>query len=622
MSQVFESTDGFESRPEQQNQNNFRQNQNAGGLASKLAITASNAVNNANVPEFVKKFTETAATISNKPGGTKINVLAVENSHLKIAVLVLFAEFEENLVYVAHLLEETAFPLTPEKHLENNRTFELPRFTSEYWDPKGVCKSVVEAHLLASNPKYNGFKAHLASSVVIRKSVKPDHKAKIDAMFDHAVATITAVINVASGRPTSRLEVSDLTSSNDQLIAKFDFTPGATHISTYGDEIPGDVVITHLVQPNNLNKKDSPHDVDSGYTIGKMIVNIDFWRANGQSIQNNVGGFVPGYIPVFVITENSTLGSNQPIPDSLLSSLIALPSVIPLATSIDSGPRTYGTVFEPLLDGAKTSIGFLGAEYNPFPGRQALLQEIEIAPAGSEHMDSNGNKMTVNQILEYFVSKVNIVIAMDTLIGGPLDGIHSVIAGAVSGSKEEAIINGELDAFSNGLWSRLWGPKNQSILSLDSTYLYSGFYTDGATKKVKNIGSLTYLDAIKYSKGNTGMLINYASGFRPGANSPSAMALKADTISQLSAGVELTGKVQRVYFNNEFIVTLEELNIKLGIKYKYDGINLFNNIANHSVILGSQSQLRGGGSYSFNNGNSRGTNVNWAHTSNVGRGQF
>ena len=569
-------------------------------LSSLGAVTATGNTGAGNTDEVVKVFTAVAARTANQQNSLKVSIVPIEDARLYISSVAMTYVNNGILFYTVYLLESISRPLANRIiPMGMGKNVEVDMTAAQYWD--GVMQEVVETTLLTIENK-TGLKALHLAAIVIPKIIDLTNADSIAPFFDHGIAALAANLRASHGLSTSPIEASMLADKGLMLVGKYDITPGHTYLNTIKLPIVADfnAVLYARVAGKNVDMK-SVHGVFEDYALASIMGYIDFMR---RPVENSYINVMPGqnmqpmagYDPVLVITQDACLGKSTTTNDTLLTQLLALPLILPLA---DPAQNKWASIFEPFSgDGHnKTSIGVLGYEHNPFPGTVHTPAELQIVP-GSE-LTRNSDKFTAQDIVRVYCTN-NMIVALDILQGGPLEWIQSLFAKAVMGSPAEKTILDELDAFSNGIFSQIWRPKGMPILAAPSTDIHAGHFTaqDG---KIRDIRSIDYLSMLESTKGASDLFEPFAIGFLPGKDTPDLMDQKRKILQQIAPNFIRTGMYTRIFFNNAFISAIDECVKACGLNITVEGLMDLSGIGAQRQSFNSDflTPLQGHGTFNY-----------------------
>lgn len=538
-------------------------------LADLGTATASGNASTGNIADVLKVFTEVQARTANSPSALKVSLLPIEDSSLNISSIVQYVIVDGTLFYAIFLLEALSKPL-PNKLLQvpGGKQIEVDRDASHYWDPFMVSKT---EQILAATSNI-ALNLTSVAAIVVGRHTNLTIADKLAPYYDHGIAAITAHLRVKNGGSTSGLSAKLLSHQQLELTAKYDVTPGDTYLSTTGQPISADFNVVLYVRSANKNAAaSSVHNNQGDIGLTSLMGYLDFMRRVPEGTMAGAwGGYnrpVPGYDPVVVITQNTSLGVSSQSNDDLLTQLLALPTLLPL---IDPQHNKWSTIFEPFVgdSGNKPSIGLLALEHNLYPGTPHKPEVIKVV-SGTEHV-SGTDKLTAQQVIQAYINPT-IIIAQDILHGGPLEWVQLMLANATPGSSYEEVIIDELDKFSDGQFSKMWGPLNQPILSAPSTWIHAGYYPDPAGKN-RDIRSINYLALLESTGGDPNVFDPFAAGFLPGTDQPALMDQKRKLLLQVVPQITFTGMYTRIFYNNAFINTIDALLHNVGLQITVEGL--------------------------------------------------
>jgi len=549
------------------------------GLSS---VTASGNVGSGNTTELLKALADVQKRVENNPTILQVKVLPVEDPRIPIAIVALWFKCSRtNLVYYSTLMfEEMARPLA-NKHANigrNNRSVEIDMFPALFWNKQ--TREIVENVIGNVSGKSNG--SVCASNMVVPKTVELLNINSLAKFYDHALAAISATMRSKQNLPTSPVTVNVLANNTVQLVSKFDVTPGGIYLSSVNQPYVADVnVVLYARQagkPISTDVRAISNQQDE-IALTAIAGYMDFYRRvpTQQAPYTGYPVPTPGYDPVFVITNTSSLGASSRSNDNLLTQLLALPSLLPL---LDPTQNKWATIFEPFVgdNQLKPNLGILGLEHDPLPmpQKQFVPKELTVV-SGSDPMVGE-DKVTAQAMAAMYCTRT-VLVAMDIIKGSPTEWLQTLFAGAVPGSKEESIIINELDAYSGGVFSKLWLPKNKPIMQYDratnSTLrvdLHAGYYTD-TNGRARDGRTIDYLTCLSYSAGDMTFFDSFALGFYPGNNSLEDMDIKRNIRKQMAPNFTVTGLISRFFFNNDFINTIEEMHAQCGIAVTIEGLS-------------------------------------------------
>ncbi len=571
-------------------------------LSNKLGFGATTGnVSTGQLKEFMVLFEQIKTMTVGKPNALNVKLLALEDNSIYIGSIIMYYKLDKTIYYTIFLFECTAKHIPNQViSIPNNRMIEIDMTTDKFFNQ--YMKEMAETALLYTEGQDNNLFS--VSAIVIPKKHPLTDISNISPIYDFGVANITNVIKLNSGQVTDLLTAKDLKHSSLALVNSIQITPGSTYTSYLSQPIDGDFNMVLSVQ--NANKQDirsAIHGADEDICLTSVIGRVDFFRQMVNPATTNYGmqqQSVPGYVPVIIMTQVSRLGKSSQVNDTLLSQLLGIASLMPM---INTDDNNWVSVFEPQIGefSARTSIGVLGLEHNPYPGLQHQPGIVEIIPNGDQIRDAN--KFTAKEFAQIFCSK-NIIVALDILKGGPLEKIQNIIATATKGSKSEMLIINELDAFSDGKFSKLWRIKDQPILSLNPTIIHAGFYTDGDNKQ-RDIRSVDYLAALEWSNGNQQILGPFVSGFLPDTVTDIHLDQKRKMLVQAIPNMTITGLYQRVFLNNEFISTLDEMLAAMELSYQIKGISNLDDVNSRKHFINSNyfTPIQSHGTFYNNMGN-------------------
>lgn len=549
-------------------------------LASKLGFgTATGNVSAGQLKEIMVLFEQAKQTLIGKPGVLAVKLLPIEDNTIFIGSVAMYYKLDKTIYYTVFLFESTAKYIPNKTINSQGRIIEIDLTTDKYFDAR--MKEVVEANILYHEGQDNHLFA--VSAIVVPKRHPVNDIEHISPIVDYGMANITNVIKLNNRIPTDPLTAMDLKHYSLSLVNSIQITPGATYTNYFSQPTDGDFnIILSVRKANKQDNRSSIHAADEDICLTSVIGRVDFFRYINNQPQQPVYGMppqaVPGYVPVVIMTQVSRLGKSTQVNDTLLSQLLGFASLMPLINTQDN---RWTSVFEQQVGEyqKRTSIGVMGLEHNPFPGLQWSPAVVDIVPNGEIR---DANKFTASEFAQIYCMP-SIMVALDILKGGPLEKIQNIIATAQRGSNSERLILKELDAFSDGLFSQIWLPKEQPII-FNSTIIHAGFYTDDENKQ-RDIRSIDYLAALEWCGGNQQILSPFVSGFLPDTNSIEHLDQKRKSLQQAVQNLTITGLYQRVFINNAFISALDEMFSRLDLTYLVEGMNVLDdvNVRRHSI---------------------------------------
>lgn len=573
------------------------------GLAG-LASIAGSVYTALSTSGVAKEAYTTLKAIADRSSGDGAMVapelMIIEDSRLMIAAIVSYIPIpmENTCYYLVHLLEKTMVPVTNKTKPVGNtgRTIELDLPCSKFYSPRmrAVTEELLTRQLI--NRGIAEMPLFWVDSTVVPKDTQLTNEEAMAPFFYHAMSEIYAIISVNNHKPSIGMTGAMLKSNDIALVSRFEITPGATDCSTIGQVMAKDFAITTVAtSANKMRTADIIHGNGDDQYLTAVKGFVDFRRRP----QNHgyAQGFVTGYNPVIVLTEITTLGKSVRNLDSLMSMLLALPSVMPL---LDGDSMRWTTIFEPFIgDSRKTSLGALSLEHNPEP-----RSGIPFMPKITEIVSNNGvydpNRMTTQEFVRIYVDPAPIV-AMDILQGGPLERIQAILMAAFPGTQEEAIIINELNAFSGGIFGSIWnGGKN--ILASQSTIIHAGTYTDETG--MRDIRSIDYLSVLDRCNGDPAIIDKFAYGFLPGTGSEEMLDSKRRELKTMVANLIITGLYTRIFINPEFIQAIDKMLTALGLQYNVEGLvdQLNTGMYRHAYQSENLIKVNSQGAFNTNNG--------------------
>lgn len=509
--------------------------------ASLGDLTRLTAVGNrgSKTPYEVKElFDKVAARVQKNPNSKNIFSVVIEDHQLNIPAIAFYSIDSGSIYVYPMLIEELGKKLIPVMEQgPNNRQIEIDMPTARYYDP--VMQDITEAAVL-----YHAQEAGLVkqakvvtvASVVIPSSVKLDDEDKLAPFYDSAVAALAAQIHIVNGETTSQITSALLTNQALQVVARNQIRPGSTSQTAYGEIIAHDFQID-LVARNAVRNQNDLHNTGNEYVLSSVMGYVDFAfrpASPQEAMEAKMRGQgVPQYDPYIVITNASPLGLGAATNDDILSQCFAITSIAGLATG-----NRWTSVFTRAAgdSGKKTSVGAFGLEYTP--NDQAPHVSAMIPVSAGFDVQSGSDVKSPLQVLNAYCHNT-MQIAMDIVQGGPMSWVQAVFANAVPGSIQEARINEELNAFSNGAWSKIWNG-SQPITILSPVEIHLGHCTeqDGT---VRDIRSLDYLHMLQATNADAQIMIPYSEGFYPGNCDKVAMDKKRKIIQNYASNVVFTG---------------------------------------------------------------------------------
>lgn len=612
MSEIQE--EGFSSQAAQQNNAQPRQNpevrqapKNDLGLGTSLqqlsalsAVRASANTAAGSTKEVMETLEKVMARIENVPAAIKPALTPIESNDLLISAIAISLEFKNTLYYSVLLFESLGVPIQNAELPSYGRNIPVDRSTSDYWDP--VMTSITESILTNKFPSSSREHVTCTAHIVVPGHIDLKSEEKLAYFYDHCIASLMCDIKLINGEPSHdpSFKPALLSSRNLLLNAKFDFTPGATYQSTTGEPILADFnAILYARDASKVNAlNQSSHNVGGDICLTSAMGYVDFIRCQPMQIQYGQQT-VPGYYPVIVLTQLSTLskaGTAKTLDDNLLSFLLSLPLVLPLA---DSNQR-WVQVFEPTLAGAgnKPSIGHLALEHNVYPGQQHKPQSLPILPGND--VSNDPNRLTARQMAQYYCLP-SVMVALDYKQGGPLEWLHRILVEATPGSVAEQLIIRELDIFSGGAFGKIWADMKQPICSAEHTYLHAGYFTAPNGNQC-DIRSVDYLSVLESSEGDLSTINAFAAGFYPGTTDYERMYAKRKFLETVAPTFKCTGLNTRVFINNNFISAIDQMLSQVGLSFTLEGFNDINGIGGQRPMLNAQylTPMTSHGTFGFN----------------------
>lgn len=533
-------------------------------LQSGFSMTASGNSATGNITDVLVLFKKLHDRVAKTNGNLDYSLIPIEHPSLKTGAVVVSTVFNNVLYYSVIIIEHTSAPLTnPVINIINSGPIERDISTADLWDSR--MKEIVEEKIRQYNQGVNLIQA---SAMVVHKFVDIKNEDNLDTYFDSAILSLLSTIRSMNNQPTSPITSKVLNSPDVQLVIRYEITPNAILTGVNKMPIHADGKVTMFARPTAKSaNKESLHDSGSNLKLTSAAFYIDFYRTAPTPNKNfNSGHIVPytGYDPVIVLSEISVLEKGYVSNDTLLSTLLALPTILPIVASTPGYPQRWSTIFEPTLGDSskKTSIGVLGLEHNPFLDKEHDKKVLPVV-TGSEINGYAADSYTAGQIAQVYISD-NILVALDITHGSPLEWLQFPVGKASIGSKFEKIIIAELDAFSDGWFSRNWVPKNKPIISDREVDIHAGYYID-KDNKPRDIRAIDYLAMLEYTKGDPNIFVPWARGFLPGANSLQEMDTKRRGILNVASTATITGLHRRIFFNNAFIETIDQMLNAVGI---------------------------------------------------------
>lgn len=571
--------------------------QQLSALSSVRASANTSAGSTKPVMEVLEKV---MARIENVPAAVKPSLTPIESNDLLISGITVSLEMNNALYYSVLLFESLGVPIQNAELPSFGRTIPVDRSTADYWDP--IMMSITESILVNKFPNPSRTKVICTSHIVVPNHIDLKSEEKLAYFYDHSIASLISDIKLLNGQPSHdpSFKPSLLASRNLLLNAKFDFTPGATYQSTTGEPILADFnAILYARDASKVNSlQQSSHNVGGDICLTSAMGYVDFIRSPPMQIQYGQQT-VPGYYPVIVLTQLSTLsnaGTAKTLDDNLLSFLLSLPLVLPLA----DGNQRWVQVFEPTLAGAgnKASIGNLSLEHNVYPGAQHKPQIMSIVPGND--ISNDPSKLTARQMASYYCQQ-SVMVALDYKQGGPLEWLHRILVEATPGSNAEQLIIRELDAFSDGVFGKIWADMKQPVCSAEHTYLHAGYFSSPQGNQC-DIRSVDYLSVLESSEGDLSTINSFAAGFYPGTTDYERMYAKRKFLETVAPTFKCTGLTTRVFINNNFISAIDQMLSKVGLSFILEGFNDINGVGGQRPMLNSQylTPMTSHGTFGFN----------------------
>jgi len=524
--------------------------------------------------------------------------LLIEDPQLSVTALVAyFTPASTICYYMVYLLAASAQPPSNKMIQIHNgtKTIEKDFPVSDYFNEK--MRAVVE-HTLKTTLQHSGVSFMGISNygiTVIPKEVNLEDISALAPFYIHMVSSLSAAISIGGGISTSSLTCDRLRIENRKLVAQFVLTPGATYRSSIGQPMAGDFTVTTSSVPVNTRQySDMIHSKQDESVITHLVGYLDFIRIPQQRHLPQYGVpqnyYEPGYNPVIVITELSSFGKTAVPIDSLLTFLLALPSVIPLVTA----EQKWTQLFAPNIGTTnKATLGALSLEHNLEPGKPFQPKITELYPDTGVY---NPEITTISEFARAFVSTTPVIV-LDILNGGPLMGIYYYIVFAKPGTECERIILRELDSFFaitqadgsvvNDVFTRLWQAAGSPCIIAQNrntkvpdepTIIHAATVITGdksfgdASESILDIRSCDYLSVLERSNGNKEVIDAYSCGYVPGTYSDEELDMKRNILKNMFANLNITGKITRVHLNNAFISVIEEALKVANIIYQVEGL--------------------------------------------------
>lgn len=566
-------------------------------LSNLGSQTASGSGSSKTPGEVHKLFEEIAARMQKKQRSIKVYSMVVEDPKLNIPAVVLYTIANSVVYFTPLLLEQLGQRLENAiEQVHGTGTIEVTRPTSMYYDTvmRAVCLSSVKFDVNARSLPVKEFVA--ASHVVIGRGIELENIEKLSPFYDAAVSCFKGNIRGDAGLPMSELTTKILSDKSIQLIARNDIHPGSTYQTTAGQIIAGDFCINLIARPVQQDTSDI-HNVGSEVMLSSLTGFVDFaYRAPDATPPHQLPNQhllpVPAYDPMVIVTDISPLGKSVSADDDILSQLLGLAALSGTISNL-----RWSTIFtrSSADSGKKTSIGAFGLEHNPFG--PTVKHEPKMINVTSGELAVAGDDATTPLTVIQTYCTPTMTVGIDIIQGGPLSWVQALLAGATRGSPQENLIISELDAFSNGMFSKIWG-SDKNILSMPSIEVLLGHYTDDKGE-IRSISSTDYLYTLEASGADISVMEPYSRALSPSTCDKIALNEMRKIIKLLHPNAEFTGLATRVYISTDFINSLDELLNVCGLSIALEGLNDIVGGTNRSSMLnGVAGQVTGHGTFS------------------------
>lgn len=509
----------------------------------------------------------------------------VDTPDLKIPAVVMYVAVGDSLFHYSLVLEACGEKLTmrTKPGLDGNM-IEIDMPTARYFDSfmtaevERTIKADLQGRGFPVPPKFTCMGNAIVPGTM--KIAEDEGIQNLAPYYDAAIAAFTARARIMAGRPTSDITGKMLSSSDIQLVARHEISPGATDRTRYGTVVASDFNIKLVARAmNNQGQQQNIHQSNGEAALSKVQGYIDFaYRGpDANLIQQKVMSpaaavmTTPCYDPYIVLTNVSPLGEGARTSDNLLTQLLGVASVAGIASDM-----RWGEIFtrSSVDTGTKTTLGAFGLEHDPFMDANGPQNKPEVLKVSSTNVSATKGVFTPSKIIQMFCYP-SMTVALDVVQGGPLDWLQRgfVTSSLSRGSKAEEVIINELNAFSGGLFSQIWNAANP-IFAGFPTEVHMGHYTDEKGTQ-RDIRSLDYLTMLLASEGDKSIMETYSNGFRPGTDELD-IDKKRRLIKNYCPNVVFTGMATRVYFSSAFINALDKMLTECGLRITFEGLNTFN----------------------------------------------
>ena len=558
-------------------------------------ISASGNTVAGNANEFLEILKKVQDKTTNRSGALNTTLVKIESPLLIGSAVAVCYEHGDQLVYFTLIPE--ALSKTISNVFENGfngKSIEIDIPTSFLWDQAMIdTTEEIIANILPSphrtriaktkddDDNYVGIKC--AGNAIIHNEVDINVVEKVQVFYDAALVAISGVINLLNGNPTTAsyqapqgLTYKFFTNKGIGINSRFLITPAGDYLSRYFDPIVGDfnaiMTASSLDNTNKRNTVQSVHTVSKEQGITSIIGYFDVIRRQPNARVPLPNGLIPGYDLVTVITQLTAQGlPGVRMIDSLISQLLGLTLVIPL---IDSTYKRWTAVFEPFAGekNVKTSLGVIGLEYNNNP--QGQFQPKELKVTNVANYNQLDDALTPYQIASNYFYEGGLV-ALDVTHGSPVAWVQEIITNARPGTNYEKMVLAELDAFTEGLFSQLWLPLNESIIADEPAQIHSGYYS--TQSGLADIRKVDYLSILQECLGDQSIMDPFSRGFMPGSRGYEAMDIKRKSLKQAAPTAVIKGITVRNFINPIFIVTIERALKQLDVSINIEGLQDINN---------------------------------------------
>lgn len=523
-----------------------------------------------------------AKTATNPP-----SLALLEHQTLNIpAILVFRLGADSTLHYYTLMLECCAEPLeNAVKTIEGNRSIEIDMPTSRYFDNelRSRAEHVLRAELVKANIGSAKFRS--CGHCVIINGTDVENLDSLKPFFDSSTAAIGASLRAKGGLATTALTAAVLSSSELQLVARNKVMPSQTSLTPQGRLVASDFSTTLIVRDSSqaAQEKRSLHGRNADVHLARAEGYVDFASAppsamEVQQAQAHNVPTLPGYHPYVVLTRISPVGGKGAHSDNLLTQLLGLASVAGIMTA-----GRWNEIYQrsAMDNGAKSSIGAFAYEHNA-DYMNADFKPMSI-PVSTGMADEKGT-MSVPKIINTYCHNT-MTVAIDVEQGGSESWVQSVLLGATPGSSKEATIIRELDSFSDGVFSTIWGT-GKSIMAFQPTTIHLGNYTNQVTGNRSDIRQIDMLAMLEATKGDPERMRRWQDGFSPGYNEVVVDA-KRRAIKEYAPDVEFTGLATRCWISADFMAALDLMLKECGLGIGLEGLNNMIDTSSSVSMFGS-----------------------------------